>query len=810
MKKIYFPLFFLLFLGFSAFGQTARQYIKAANEEFSDKNYYSAMKHYEEAMDIDGEKLDVMFKYAEAARLFSSYTYADTAYTKVVAADSLGQYPLAMYHLAFVKKKQGKYEESQSLFQQFVELNGRLREAEKAQAEVEELNWAIDEIKKVDEDVKVEQLNEKVNSHKSEFAPVQVGETLYFTSQTDDDRDKEEDRDSPFYSKVKKSKIGSAKVEAVEWNEKNRHTAHSIFTEDGKRLFYTLCDFVGDTVEIRCELYSRNLNADGTWGKAQKLPQKINQPGYTVTSPCLGRDEATKKTWLYFVSDRPDGKGGLDVFATILETDSTYSDPFNLKEINTPGDEMTPMFHNFSQTLYFSSDGRQNLGGLDVYEVARKGGEWLEVKHLPVPYNSSYDDTHFWLDKGRVNGYFASNRLGGNVLEPEYEACCFDLYQFSVQVIDLEVFTFNKRDSLGLEGVKIQLFEITPSGEVELVEATNTDSNDFDFQLKKGVKYVVLATREGYLPVRQEIDLTDPKNTSARTLRRDLYLVPEQVDLKVLTFNKKTLNPLKNVEVRLAIDGQEVDFKQNKEGNEVSFTLERGKVYELIGAKVAYFPDTVILDLTNDVTTIDLEEKLFLRPKEIEDFPPLVIYFDNDRPNPKTRKTTTELTYKETWDRYMEQKGTYVQEYVKSLVGFDSITSTRRMDAFFEREVKNGYLSLEVFTENVLEIMEDGGFKVELIIQGFTSPRASADYNFKLSQRRSDCLKNHFERWNGGVLKPYIDQGRITLEVVGYGEKLSPQYISDKLDDERESIYSVQASFERKVAIIGARRVAEN
>ena len=105
--------------------------------------------------------------------------------------------------------------------------------------------------------------------------------------------------------------------------------------------------------------------------------------------------------------------------------------------------------------------------------------------------------------------------------------------------------------------------------------------------------------------------------------------------------------------------------------------------------------------------------------------------------------------------------------------------------------------------------MKDGGFKVELIIQGFTSPRASADYNYNLSKRRSECLKNHFERWKEGVLKPYIEQNRITLEVVGYGEELAPQFISDRLDDERESIYSVQASFERKVAIIGARRVAE-
>jgi hypothetical protein len=358
--------------------------------------------------------------------------------------------------------------------------------------------------------------------------------------------------------------------------------------------------------------------------------------------------------------------------------------------------------------------------------------------------------------------------------------------------------------------VTLQLFEMTKTGDVAISTVTNSKGNEFNYPLRKGSKYHLLASRPGFLPVRDTLDLSLPANTQNRNLQRKLYLVPENVDLHVSSFNKKTQNPLKGVEVRLVVDGQEIDFKKNDTGNEVDFVLERGKEYQIIGSKVAYFSDTAYVDLRTDLGSTDIEKKLFLKPKEIEDFPPLVIYFDNDYPNPKTRKKTTEFTYKETWEAYMAKKDLFRQEYVKELAGFDSITSARRMDAFFEREVNNGYLSLEVFSENILEIMEDGGFKVELVIQGFTSPRASADYNYDLSQRRSDCLKNHFETWNGGVLMPYIKRGMLTMEVVGFGEKLAPQFISDRLDDERGSIYSVVASFERKVAIIGARRVAGN
>lgn len=810
--------YFILSLGLlvcsigSVIGQTYKQYIKAADAEFEDKNYYSSMKHYQEAMDIEGETSDVLFKYAESARLFASYTFADTAYSKVVSTDTSGQYPLALYWLGMVKKKQGDYLASQQYFQLFVDGYSQQypNYAIKAKQEIEDLNWAIEAITKVQEDVVVGQLGETVNSPYSEFAPIQVGDKVYFSTQNYF-REIKKGLPKRMFSKVMSFEEEGGQTEMVDWNDKTKHTAHTIFTEDMSRVYFTLCDYVGESAEIRCELFYRDKDSTGTsFSDPVKLPASINKAGFTTTDPCLGVDKATGDTWLYFVSDRKDGLGGLDIWATIVKGKNNFSTPFNLTEINTPGDEATPMFHNPSQTLYFSSNGKQGFGGYDIYNTLRKDGKWVDETHLSPPYNTSYDDTHFWIDKGRVHGFFASNRLGSKVLEPEFEACCYDIYKFTVQVVDLDVFTFNKKNREPLEGVTTELYELTSGGDLKLATTTNPSGNDFNYEIKRDGQYVVLATHPNFLPISDTIDMRLPENQNSRTIKRELYLVPKDVDLNVLSFNKKTMHPLKGVEVRLVIDGQEVDFKKNETSNDVSFVLERGNLYQLIGSKVAYFSDTTTIDLRTDVTSTTIERKLLLKPKQIEDFPPLVIYFDNDQPNPRTRKTTTELAYQETWEDYMDKKDLYINEYVKSLTGFDSLTSTRRMGAFFEREVKNGFLSLEVFTENILEIMDDGGFKVELVIQGFTSPRASADYNFNLSQRRSDCLKNHFERWRGGILKPYVDEGRISLEVVGYGEELAPQFISDRLDDERESIYSVQASFERKVAIIGARRVAEN
>lgn len=812
MKNIFFPLFFVLLFFGVANGQTYKQYIKAADEEFDKLNYYSAMKHYQEAISIEGELSEVLFKYAESARLFQSYTFADTAYTKLLASPDAKSFPLAKFWLASVKKKQGKYEEAQSLFQQFSDEhpNAYPDYTATAKSEVEALKWAIEAIHKPDENVTVERLRDGINTAFSEFAPLMMGEDLFYASLGESRQLKkgEVPRQYSVLMRSKKESLNTDPLEAV--NDKVRHTAHASFNRNKSRLYYCLCDYIGETAEVRCEIYYRPVVGKNDYGEPVKLPNSINKAGFTATDVTMAVDETAGKEWLLFASDRPGGLGKLDIWAAYVEGDTSFSDPVNLTDLNTEGNDVTPFYHPVSKTMYFASDSRQGFGGYDLYSAVRKNGQWADITHLPAPYNSSYNDTHFWLNETRTKGYLSSSRLGSLVLEPEFEACCNDLYSFTVQVVDLNVLTFNKKDSEPLPGVTLKLVEKNKDGEIVLSNTTNDEGNHFDFQLKKGTKYVLLATRPGFLPIREEIDLSVPGSTAQRNIEKKLYLVPEKVDLHVASFNKKNSNPLRAVEVRLVVDGQEIDFKKNDQGNEVDFVLERGKRYELIGSKVAYFSDTAYIDLRNDLLTTDINQKLLLKPKEIEDFPPLVIYFDNDQPNPKSRNRTTEASYKETWEQYMARKGKFVEEYVTSLSGFDSLTSARRMDAFFEREVNNGYLSLEVFSENILEIMEDNGFKVELVIQGFTSPRASADYNDDLSARRSDCLKNHFETWRDGALLPYIEKGMLTMEVVGYGEKLSPQFISDRLDDERGSIYSVVASFERKVAIIGARRVAEN
>ncbi len=799
----------LLTLSLASSAQTARQYLKAADAEFQGNDYYSAMKHYQMAMEIVGEKPELLYKYAEAARLFAAYTFADTAYTKVLNSSSSANYPLTRFWLGSIKKKIGKYQEARQFFQEFIDSTAHMVDAsylEEAKKELENLDWILSEHGKIDPNVKLSLLPDSINSPFAEFNPTVHGGFLYFSSQR---KEAEVFKGKPtrHISQIYKTPLDSISVSALEINEPLRHTANICFNSSNTRVYYTICNYVGETEILKCKIYYRNITANGQFGAATALPEFINHPGSSTTHPHVAIDPATGLDKLFFSSDMPGGKGGMDIWTCTIFKDGTFDKPFNFETINTSGDEVTPFYHSASKTLYFSTNGRQGFGGFDIFKTVFAKGQWTAPTLMPEPLNSSYDDLFFWLNPSQSEGYLTSNRLGSKTLEPEFEACCTDLYEFRFKLLHLNALTFDI-DKEPLEGVKITLLENQQGDWVPIDSSFNETGNEHRFDLRRGEKYLILAQKPGFLPLKDTVDLSLATIDDPDTLTRRLYLLPDLLDLHITTFNKRTMRPLKGVEVRIAVDGQEIAFDQNPTGNEVNFKLERGKLYEVIGAKVAYFSDTLIVDLRNNFTDSKLDGKLLLSPKELEDFPPLQIYFDNDMPDPRSWATTTNATYEELWEAYMDRKDVFIREYSKVLTGRDSFLAANRIRAFFEREVKNGWESLKVFTESLQRILEEGEFQVELTIQGFASPRASELYNYNLSQRRADCLKNHFETWNGGVLKPYIDNGTLVLKVVGYGEKLAPAFISDRLDDERESIYSLAASAERKVAIIGVRKLA--
>ena len=231
----------------------------------------------------------------------------------------------------------------------------------------------------------------------------------------------------------------------------------------------------------KLKLYSAELR-DGGWANVQELP--FNSDEYSTGHPALSRDGQS----LYFVSDRPGGRGGTDVYVARFDN-GTWSQPLNLgPQVNTRGDEMFP-FVDENGLLYFASSGQPgSLGGLDIYVAALGGGGTPQISHLEAPINSKADDFGLITDGSRATGYFSSNRLNGDD----------DIYRFIRESSlygcrNLSLKVFDEATYAPLDGVTVT---VRARGEGRDEKTLTTDAegmidicleaeNDFMFELAK-------------------------------------------------------------------------------------------------------------------------------------------------------------------------------------------------------------------------------------------------------------------------------------------------------------------------------------
>jgi hypothetical protein len=261
--------------------------------------------------------------------------------------------------------------------------------------------------------VKIFRLGENINSVYFDGAPLRYADKLYFTSA------RPEGKTSRGLSRLYTSiQQGPSRLHEINPSQAEVQAGQIALTPDAGRLYYTLCRD-GEDGKTLCEIYYRERTYEGDWQAPKKLPGHVNLKGYTSTQPTTGRDRTLGKDVLFFSSDRPGGKGGMDIWCSVVERNGEFGEPFPLP-FNTAGDEVTPFFHMQSQTLFFSSNGLQSFGGFDIFKINRTGKEsWSEPGNMGWPLNSSRDELYYTYHTGSDRAYFASNRPGVLCADPE-------------------------------------------------------------------------------------------------------------------------------------------------------------------------------------------------------------------------------------------------------------------------------------------------------------------------------------------------------------------------------------------------------
>jgi len=222
---------------------------------------------------------------------------------------------------------------------------------------------------------------------------------------------------------------------------------------------------------------------------------------------------------LIFASDMAGSKGGFDLY---------YAQRKNVKEawdapkpfsdiINTVGNEVFP-YNSADGYLYFSSDARTGLGGLDIYRVLLNDAinGTGEVEHLPYPLNSSSDDFGWVQDSTEMKGYLTSDRFGGNdnIFRFEYTPRPKQSY--------ITGFVREKKSLQPMPGATVFLYNKTT--DKVLVKKTDNEGA-YKFEVKNLGKFLIKVVEQNCKDDGIVMDITSrkPKNVTFEA-PRDLKL----------------------------------------------------------------------------------------------------------------------------------------------------------------------------------------------------------------------------------------------------------------------------------------------
>ena len=664
LRKIFLLFFITLAVVGATHAQSLRAYLKAADNAFATNDYFTALVYYKKVLEVEPDKSNIHFKYAESARLFQAYRIAEDAYHKITLSKDSLNIPLATFWLASVKKNLGKYEEAEQLFTDYLEKFKRVnaRFSKRAEKHIVDCRWAATAARS-DAKVEVKALAGGINSPYSEFGVAEIDGVLYFSSM------KFKDKKNNLYSKLmRRNKDGV--IETLDFNKDGKFAANAALSFDGTRLYYTNCDF-DPAGNIKCGIYYREKNYFGDWGTEQELPSFINFPGFTTTHPTIGYDKINERELLFFSSNRPGGKGKLDIWYSTFAPNGKLTRPINHAFLNSRENDVTPYFHSPSQTLYFSSDGYPGMGGYDIYKVKRAGRSWQTPRHLGYPVNTSYNDFYYSLNEKGTQAYFASNREEALEIDPENEACCNDIFtaQMKADPVELtkeEYFTAIKEEvpsyveeeydeprvilnGSSTEGEEADLPETIlgennensegTQGEVvatnnESTETNNTTMNPKgeDGNTSETVKTenTENSTSENNLPDEQASNTPTNSETVATTvennstggltfeentedLSRDIF--PVLFEVVALDMNIEPLNGVTVEFIEKSNDANKRNFrKNNPAGNTFKFRIKNQVNYQLVLSKPGFITDTFAIDQEILLGSTDLSQPFFMSP----------------------------------------------------------------------------------------------------------------------------------------------------------------------------------------------------
>ena len=522
--------------------------LSEADAQYARGEYYDASTTYRKVynkLTKREERLlrgEVAFKMGECYRRLNMSARASAAFQNALRYN----YPdsMALFYLAQAQHAEGKYAQAIKSYEEFLAKKPKFRLAEDG------IRGCRTALRLRENPTRYIVRNAKLfNSRRADFCPQFLGadfDQLFFTSSTEK------------ATGTKKSEITGTKQcdvffskldEAGNWQrpepvegELNTEFDEGVtsFSPDGTTMYLARArrePNSGTSVEI----YT-SQRSEAKWSAPVK---------YEITADTLSAygDPAVSAdgTYLYFSSDMPGGYGGKDIWRINLkERVGTLE---NLGDvINTAGDERFPYIRTDS-IMYFSSTGHPGLGGLDIFKATKTPSGGWNVENMGVPINSAGDDFGITFGRGE-SGFFSSNRNDARGYDHIYSFVKPDLkITISGYVLD--------KDEEPVPNAVIRIVGNDGSNQ----KAVGKDDGTFQFNLQRGVKYVMMAGAKGYLNGKQEFESDTLEQDAEYGVDFILAAMhkPQVVENIFYDFDKATLRP----ESKKALDEMAQMLKDN-------------------------------------------------------------------------------------------------------------------------------------------------------------------------------------------------------------------------------------------------------
>ena len=397
------------------------------------------------------------------------------------------------------------------------------------------------------------------NSRRSEYSPMLAGEEsnlLFFTSTRNQAKGDElsgitgtKNADIFFSTKDDKGKWQRPEVIDSELNSDGEEGVCS-FSPDGRTMYLTQCKTDGQYP--RYANIATSQRSDAAWSKATELVLTRDTLS-AYAHPAISPDGE----WLYFTSNMPGGKGGYDIWRVRLTTSGLGGVENLAAPINTAGDEMFPTFRP-NGDLYFSSNGHEGMGGLDIYiakpiethDNISKNAQLYVVEHPGYPLNSQGDDFGMTFEGMKNKGFFSSNRGDGKGWDHIYSFEKPDI----IQTVKGWVY-----EAEGYELPQAQVYLIGNDG-TNLKLSVKGDGS-FVQEIKPDVDYVLLGTCKGFLNHQEQLRVDSVDESMEYVLQFPLASItaPVMIDNIFYDFDKATLRP----ESKEALDKLVALLKEN-------------------------------------------------------------------------------------------------------------------------------------------------------------------------------------------------------------------------------------------------------